>query len=273
MLREYKALVNSAANGGTGVTGTASATAAPGLGQPVLHPRDRSAPATQEAVVEGVRPSDTRKGPGQCAGHCGLGQPGNAVVVGRASGFGEVQRDWRPPQGRAELVATTTQGQSVYQVTSVKTVSLHNPSTGGSSSTPQAIGAKKDDSAGLISNVYGPSNGDQLRPVTSASDVPWNTAAATVVVAAALKDKPFPADDPGGACTASEDGAGSPTTRRWPPPSPPRVAYGRDHRGQRAALPPASEPGGLPAHRGPDRGHDGDRRRDVQPPLPGWRSR
>ena len=196
MLRDYRALVDSASNGGVGLSGTASAAAAPNLGQPVGI-LEIGAARVQEAIVEGVRPSDTRKGPGHVPGTAGLGQPGNAVVVGRHSGFGGPFGGIGRVHKGDEIVATTTQGQSVYQVTSVARVSLHNPPTD-TPSAPTSLGSKKqDDSAGLIANVYGPSTGDQLTLVTSASTLPWNGADATVVVAK-LRDKPFPPTVQGG---------------------------------------------------------------------------
>ena len=195
MLRDYRALVDSASNGGVGILGTASATEAPNLGQAVGI-LEIGAARVQEAVVEGVRPSDTRKGPGHVPGTAGLGQPGNAVIVGRRSGFGGPFGTIGTLHKGDEIVATTTQGQSVYAVTKVEHVSLHNPPT--ESTAPTSGGSKKtDDGAGLISNVYGPSTGDQLTLVTSGSSLPWDTSDATVVIAA-MKDKPFPPTVQGG---------------------------------------------------------------------------
>jgi sortase A len=198
LLREYRTEVDNAANGaGTGPLGANAAPRAPELGSTVgiLEVGDAR---IQQAVVEGVRSSDTRKGPGHVPGTAGLGQPGNAVVVGRRSGFGGPFADVGDLHKGNEIVVTTKQGQSVYAVTSVKHVSLHNPPAEGTTGTPSAAGTKqKDDTAGLVDTVYGPSSGDQLTLITSGSRAPWNSAKATVVVAK-MKDKPFPPTVQGG---------------------------------------------------------------------------
>jgi sortase A len=198
LLREYRTEVDNVSNGaGTGPLGANAAPRAPELGSTVgiLEVGDVR---IQQAVVEGVRSSDTRKGPGHVPGTAGLGQPGNSVVVGRRSGFGGPFGGIGGLHKGNEIAVTTTQGQSVYSVTSVKHVSLHNPPPEGSAGTPSAEGAKvKDDRAGLIDTVYGPSSGDQLTLITSDSHLPWNSAKATVVVAE-LEDLPFPPTLQGG---------------------------------------------------------------------------
>ncbi len=198
LLREYRTEVDHAANrAGSAPLVAAAAPRAPELGSTVGI-LEVGAARIQQAVVEGVRSSDTRKGPGHVPGTAGLGQPGNSVVVGRRSGFGGPFAGIDQLHKGDEIVVTTTQGQSVYAVSTVQQVSLHNPSTAGTSSTASNVGTPpKDDTAGLIDTVYGPSKGDQLTLVTSASRVPWNSSKATVVVAT-LKDRPFPPTVQGG---------------------------------------------------------------------------
>ena len=53
-----------------------------------------------QAVVEGVGSSQTVSGPGHVPGTAGLGQPGNAAVVGRNAGYGGRLRPARPAQAR-----------------------------------------------------------------------------------------------------------------------------------------------------------------------------
>jgi sortase A len=198
LLRSYRVELDHAANGGTTVV-PGSAPVAPDLGSTVgiielgqIH--------VQEAVVEGVRSSDTRKGPGHVPGTAGLGQPGNSVVVGRRSGFGGSFGSIGDLKKDAKIVVTTTQGQSVYEVTKVEHVHLHGPDTGssggGTSSAPTKaqLDAK---AAGLIDTVYGPSSGDQLTLVTSSSSLPWNSSDATIVIAK-MADAPFPPTVQGG---------------------------------------------------------------------------
>jgi sortase A len=198
LLRQYRTEVNNVANGaGSGPLGVNAVPRAPELGTTVgiLEIGDAR---IQQAVVEGVRSSDTRKGPGHVPGTAGLGQPGNAVVVARRAGFGGPFAGVGGLHKGNEIVVTTKQGQSVYAVVSAKHVSLHDAPAEGTTSTPTAVGTKaKDDTAGLIDNVYGPSTGDQLTLVTSGSRVPWNGSKATVVVAK-MKDKPFPPTVQGG---------------------------------------------------------------------------
>lgn len=94
----------------------------------------------QQAVVEGVGSSQTVAGPGHVPGTAGLGQPGNTAVVGRRSGYGG-------PLGRLEdlragdkVVTATTEGQSVYVVRSVRTVTLVTRPHSASAVTTTTIG-------------------------------------------------------------------------------------------------------------------------------------
>jgi sortase A len=115
----------------------------------------------QAAVVEGASSSQTMEGIGHVPGTAGLGQPGNATVVGRRAGFGGPfgKLDSLEPGDR--IMTATIEGQSVYRVRSVRTVSR----------------------VAADGSIYGPSKGDQLTLVTSASDVPWNSKRAVIVVA------------------------------------------------------------------------------------------
>jgi sortase A len=123
----------------------------------------------QQAVVEGIGTEQTRTGPAHVPGTAGLGQPGNAVVVARRAGFGAPFRDLDALREGAAIVITTTQGQSVYRVTSND--------------------ARRLDTA-AVSEVYGPSDGDRLTLITSASRMPWSSDRARVVVAD-LETEPF----------------------------------------------------------------------------------
>jgi sortase A len=142
----------------------------------------------QEAVVEGVSSANTRVGPGHVPGTAGLGQPGNSVVVGRHRGFGGSFGELGSLKEKDQLVVTTTQGQSVYEVTEVKHVKLTQPTADGSAA---------DDDAATIDDTYGPSDNDRLTLITSDSRLPGNTSKAVVVVAE-MKDAPFPATPQGG---------------------------------------------------------------------------
>jgi sortase A len=155
----------------------------------------------QEAVVEGVTSGLTVGGPGHVPGTAGLGQPGNAAIVGRRTGYGGpfARLDQLRPGDR--IATATTEGQSVYIVRSVRTVNLVTPSTAsttsGVGSPPPTSSSAKTTTTKLptihqetTTALYGPSSHDQLTLVTSATLEPWNTDRALVVVAR-LQGKPF----------------------------------------------------------------------------------
>jgi sortase A len=163
----------------------------------------------QEAVVEGAGPSQTMAGPGHVPGTAGLGQPGNAAVVGRRSGYGGPFGNLSSLKRRDRIVAATTEGQSDYVVTSVRTVSLTTPGTAAVTATsPGAVtvstavaptssdtsastaGTSRPDASESFEKLFGPSAHNQLTLVTSASGVPWNSSSAVVVVAR-MVGKPF----------------------------------------------------------------------------------
>ena len=187
LLNRYRDDIARAANEATGLGGVTTPTNAPAAGDPVAI-LEVGAIKVQAVVVEGVGASQTRSGPGHVPGTAGLGQPGNSVVVGRGKAFGGDFAALGNLHGGDQIVVTTTQGQSVYAVDSVHKVALSNES-----------GA-----AGSIDAIYGPSRGDQLTLVTSASAAPWNRSTARVVVAT-LQSKPF-APTPQGGRTAGLTG-------------------------------------------------------------------
>ena len=161
LLRTAKSDIDKAANEAGGLPGVVVPTKAVAPGHPVGI-LELGGVHLQQVVVEGVGASQTRRGPGHVPGTAGLGQPGNSVVVGRRHSFGGAFAALgRVRRGQSVLV-TTTQGQSVYTVQSVR----HRRLTGST-----------------IDNVYGPTSGDQLTLITSASVLPWNDSSAVIVVA------------------------------------------------------------------------------------------
>ena len=181
----------------------------------------------QAVVVEGVGSAETENGPGHVPGTAGLGQPGNAAVVGRATGYGGPfgQLD---QLGRGDrIVAATTEGQSLYVVRSVRRVSLVTPTAttataGGTGTSPAGTAASgvtpTPDAlavAGTVSadTLYGPTTDNRLTLVTSASAAPWNADRA-LVVTAILRGKPF-APTPQQARRAVENGNSGAATA-WP---------------------------------------------------------
>ena len=122
-----------------------------------------------QVVVEGAGPSQTVSGPGHIPGSSGLGQPGNAGIVGRNAAYGGVFGRLAQLKPGEKVLAATIEGQSVYVVRHVVTVTI-----------------------GSLEPFYRTTHNNRLTLVTSASDVPWNTGHA-VVVTAVLRGKPYAA--------------------------------------------------------------------------------
>jgi sortase A len=205
----------SAAHDNEGLYREAAPTTPPAPGSP-LGILTVPAIGLQQVVVEGVGPSQTAAAPGHVPGTAGMGQPGNAAVVGRRSAYGGSFGRLTDLRSGDRMVVSTTQGESLYVVHSVRSVTLATPpATPASAVTTTTLGrqkaAKSTTTAGsgsrsaatsaggsagggtgaeTMTDLYGPSSGDQLTLVTSASSVPWNTNQAIVVVAH-LKGQPF----------------------------------------------------------------------------------
>ena len=188
-LRDYRGEISRSANAGSGLPGVADGPKTPEAGANVgiLEIGDLR---LQQIVVEGVSPEQTRIGPAHVPGTAGLGQPGNAVVVGRRSGFGAPFSGLGNVDKGDDIVVTTTQGQTVYEVTSTRTATLTSSLSrrGVEQRNPRPrVGRQPRRS---IDDVYGPSEGDQLTLITSASRLPWNDGKATIVVAK-MTTEPF----------------------------------------------------------------------------------
>ncbi len=172
LLADYRDTLRSAAFADSGLpAGGADASARPpALGESVgilEIGRLRS----QNVVVEGAGPRQTRDGPAHVPGTAGLGQPGNSVVVARRNSYGAPFARLGSLRRGDEIVVTTTQGRSVYAVTSVRDRRIVDRAP---ADDPDAISRDA---------LYGPGGDDRLTLVTSSSPVPWNEAHATVVVA------------------------------------------------------------------------------------------
>jgi sortase A len=138
----------------------------------------------QAAVVEGVSSTQTMSGIGHVPGTAGLGQPGNAAVVGRKASYGGLFAHLDNLVRGDRIITATIEGQSVYRVRSVRMVTLSAPGGSTTPTTAPLFGRSQSSSGGpTFEGIYGPSKGDQLTLVTSASNVPWNAGRAVVVVA------------------------------------------------------------------------------------------
>jgi LPXTG-site transpeptidase (sortase) family protein len=127
LLSQYRAEVKHAAAESQTLTGVTTDDRAPEIGDPVGILEIGSL-KVQNVVVEGVSASQTSVGPGHVPGTAGLGQPGNSVVVARRNGYGGPFADLGAVRRGDRIVATTTQGQSVYRVNDVRTVTVDDDS-------------------------------------------------------------------------------------------------------------------------------------------------
>lgn len=114
--------------------------------------------AEQQAVAEGAGSDVLRGGVGHAPGTAGPGQPGNSVLVGRRAAFGGPLGALDALQVGDQILCLTTQGQSVYVVSSV---------------------TRGD----VADEVYDPSSDDRLTVLTSDSAAPWNSVNGVVVTA------------------------------------------------------------------------------------------
>lgn len=229
LLDQHRAEIESATNEAFGLAGVEAPTRAPTPGSPVGIV-DVGTAGLRRVVVEGTEPEQTRQGPGHVVGTAGLGQPGNAVVVGRRSLFGGAFAGLEDLEPGDRVLVTTVQGQSVYEVEHVgrhavveadersagdlapsPTTSLVAIDDDAPAAEPAGGEAAQDDAplllpdgAVTVDQLYGPSDDDRLTLVTSASWLPWSSDAATVVVAR-MDGLPF-APTPQGGRTTGDDG-------------------------------------------------------------------
>ena len=234
-LSEYRAQIRHAAAEAEGLAGVEIPTQAPAAGTPVAI-IDIGGIHLEQVVVEGVGPQQTRGGPGHVPGTAAPGQPGNSAIVARRTAFGgPFRRIGRLERGDRILV-TTTQGQTVYVVTTVVSAPVADaPATAPVTTTTAPPDATVDGDAatdadagattattvrprtdtrfeipegGLTTEeLYGPTPDDRLTLVTSASSWPWATSRATIVVAR-MSSRPF-APTPQGGRTGGDDGRGT----------------------------------------------------------------
>jgi sortase A len=211
LLRDYRADVRQAANQTLGLPGVEVPTRAPETGSPVAI-LDIPDLKIEQVVVEGVGPQQTRRGPGHVPGTAAPGQPGNSAVVARRSAFGGPFRTLGQLERGDEILVTTIQGQTIYEVTEVRSDEVADGSgvrpadedTEGTDGDAEAPPAAPLPERLTTDELYGPTPDDRLTLVTSASTRPWNTGRATIVVAS-MQDMPF-APTPQGGRTVEDDG-------------------------------------------------------------------
>jgi sortase A len=140
-----------------------------------------------DAVVEGVGSSQTVSGPGHVPGTAGLGQRGNAAVVGRNAGYGGVFGRLSQLKRGDRVLTATTEGQSIYVVRRVTAVTIGSAAP--SSGTAPTSGAAPTVS---LETLYRHTSDNRLTLITSASSLPWNSSRA-IEVTAILRGKPYEA--------------------------------------------------------------------------------
>jgi len=218
LLDAYRVELQQSANESLTIEGATAPTRAPELGAPI-GVLEIGGIQVQQVTVEGVSPSQTAAGLGHVPGTAGLGEPGNAVVVGRRALFGGPLGDVAALHPGDRILVTTTQGQSIYKVERVGDHRIDDAT---------AVTAKNDDLYGSgtpeadplsaetvhADDLYGASKDDRLTLVTSASAIPLNRAYATIVVAK-LEGRPFPPTPQNGR-TDSQNGRGADGTA-WAP--------------------------------------------------------
>ncbi len=128
VLERYRTSIDKAANQSTGLGGVEVSSIAPSIGSAVGI-LEIGAIGMRQVVVEGTAASNTMVGPGHVPGTAAPGQPGNAVIVGRNSMYGGPFGDLSKMAVGDQIVVSTTQGQSLYEVSDAGSVQLNNAAT------------------------------------------------------------------------------------------------------------------------------------------------
>ena len=128
LLDRYRTSIDQAANQATGLQGVEVPTTAPAIGS-AIGILEVGSLGLQVVAVEGTDSATTRVGPGHVPGTAAPGQPGNSVIVGRHTMFGGPFGELSAMKVGDEIVVTTTQGQTLYQVTEVGTAELTSEAT------------------------------------------------------------------------------------------------------------------------------------------------
>ena len=190
LLSDYRVEIRQAAAQTNGLPGVELPTRAPETGSPVAI-LDIPEMKLEQVVVEGVGPQQTRRGPGHVPGTAGPGQPGNSAIVARRSTFGGPFRPLGSLETGDEILVTTTQGQSIYVVTEVRSDEVADgsgtrpqPADAGTTTTTAppadeapvetetALDAALPEGALTTDDLYGRTDDDRLTLVTSAATRP-----------------------------------------------------------------------------------------------------
>jgi LPXTG-site transpeptidase (sortase) family protein len=190
LLERYRTQIDKAANQATGLQGVETPATAPSFGSAVGI-IEIGALGMQTVVTEGVDSSATRVGPGHVPGTAAPGQPGNAVIVGRRSMFGGPFGGIASLAVGDQIVVSTTQGRTLYEVTDVGAVKL----TGATAPAEAPVVAQPTTS-------------------TTSTTVPTDAAATDVTTATTVAETP--PTDPNDAATETSVAAAVTTTTEAP---------------------------------------------------------
>jgi sortase A len=231
LLTDYRQEIEDASNQAFGLPGIEVPTRAPSVGAAVGI-LDIGAIDSSRVVVEGSGPAQTCEGPGHVVGTAGPGQPGNSVVVGRASLCGSDFGSLGDLEEGDRILLTTVQGQSAYTVQHVGRHQVTDPD-GAVDDEAEAATDETTDEAEIVEDqldsgtaaadaaavpegqvtvdeLYGPSDDDRLTLVTSATPKrPWVDDEALVVVAT-MDTTPFAPTPQGGRTTGNDGRQGDP---------------------------------------------------------------
>jgi LPXTG-site transpeptidase (sortase) family protein len=128
LLEDYRYSIDQSANQSTGLGGVEVSSIAPGVGTAVGIV-EIGALGMRQVIVEGTSASNMMVGPGHVPGTAAPGQPGNSVIVGRRSMYGGTFGEIERIQVGDQIVVSTTQGQSLYEVTDTGSVELTDAAT------------------------------------------------------------------------------------------------------------------------------------------------
>jgi sortase A len=236
LLAEYRVEIEDASNQAFGLGGIEVPTEAPAPGSPVAV-LDIGSIGISQVVVEGTEPAHTRQGPGHVVGTGGPGQPGNSVIVGRRSLFGGPFAELDAVEVGDQILVTTSQGRSLYEVEHVDVHTIET-STGRESATTTTTAAATvpdtpavdptegsapdgaatteseepepllPDGAVPAEQVYGPSPDDRLTLVTSATGTPGAAGEALIVVAR-MDGQAYPPTPQGGRTPGNDGRSGA----------------------------------------------------------------
>ena len=203
LLERYRSSIDKAANQSTGLGGVEVSSIAPAIGSAVGIV-EIGAIGLRQVVVEGTAASNTMVGPGHVPGTAGPGQPGNSVIVGRTSMYGAPFGDLSKMSVGDQIVVSTTQGQSLYEVTdagSVELTSASKPTTAPKVPAPTPSPTTTTTTSTTVAAAVDPAATTEITvdatttvasEATTTTQTPTTTTTTTISVESALNGESIP---------------------------------------------------------------------------------